>query len=113
LVHPLPPNLSTFRDAVEALLRMAVCDSGDSERFDIVFDVYRKLSIKGGENSYHCNTTTFNQGTKCNNVIHCCHAPIIKFSSSSSLLLSGSWIYIANDLTANRYFSPAILCVKS
>jgi len=78
---------------------MAVRDSGDSERVDIVFDVYRQLSIKGGESKLirHYNTTTLNRGTKCNNGVNFCQALIIKSSSSSSLLLSGSWIYIAND----------------
>lgn len=49
LVHRLPPNLSTFGDAAEALLRMAIRDSGESDRVDIVFDVYRQLSVKEGE----------------------------------------------------------------
>ena len=49
LVHRLPPNLSTFGDAALALLRMAIRDSGESIRVDVVFDVYRQLSIKAGE----------------------------------------------------------------
>ena|SRR6218665_3431646 len=49
MVHRLPPNLSTFGDFADALQRMILRDSGECSRVDVVFDVYREISIKGGE----------------------------------------------------------------
>ena len=48
-VHRLSPTMSTFSAAAESLLRMILRDSGDCQRIDVVFDVYREVSIKGGE----------------------------------------------------------------
>jgi len=49
MVHRLPPNLATCGNATDALQRMILCDGVDCCHIDVVFDVYREVSIKGSE----------------------------------------------------------------
>jgi hypothetical protein len=61
LVHRLPPNITKLGQAAQTLLKIVISSSGDCERVDVVFDVYKSVTIKGTERQRRSvgSTTTY------------------------------------------------------